>query len=416
MTKQLVRPARFVEQKTQTPIQVDGLKVGMFVSELDRPWTETPFILQGFEIRDLDDIEEITKHCEFVYVDNAEQIRLAPVERSISSGSSKRKKVHVNKTTNKMERHTAGAALADARKLTSSFMDDVRLGRQMNVQSLKKTVSECAQSILRNPDTMLWLSKMKGQDSYTSQHSLNVCFLAINFGRHLGAQEDELIRLGLCALLHDVGKMKLPTKLLQKTKPLTEKEQVLFEKHPIYGRDILLAQKDIFDGAVDVAYAHHEHMDGSGYPRGIEAGGIGDFTRIVAICDQYDTLTTDRPASRGRASRQALRFIYDHRGSWFDKRLVQLFIEFIGLYPSGSLVELKNGSVALVVGTNHRHRHLPKLLVLTDENKQKQTEKILNLEKLVGNQDCGQLIAKTLPNGSFGFRLEDYIEKGLMID
>jgi len=263
---------------------------------------------------------------------------------------------------------------------------------------------------------MFWLSKMKSRDNYISQHSLNVCLLAINFGRHLGAQEDELTKLGICALLHDVGKVKLPTRLLQKVEPLTEKEEVIFKKHPILGRDILLAQKNLYNGAVDVAYAHHEHMDGSGYPRGIDAGGIGDFTRIVSICDKYDALTSDRPASTGRSSRRALRFIYDHSGSMFDKRLVHLFIECIGLYPSGSLVELKNGSVGLVVGTNHRHRHLPKVLLLTDEHKRRQTEKVLILEKLVNDKQSNQLIARVLPNGSFGFRLEHYIEKGLQIN
>lgn len=417
MNKRVVRPARFVEQKTKTPIPVSGLQVGMFVCELDRPWTETPFILQGFQIRSVEDIQEIAQHCEFVYVDNAEQIRLGPVERDVSNRKkSKPRKAFANKTSNRQEKAKATSALSSARRLTSSFMDDVRLGKSIDVREIKKTVSECVQSILRNPDAMLWISKIKSKDSYTSQHSLNVCILAINFGRHLGAPEDELTKLGISALMHDIGKMRVPSDILHKADHLSDEERKTFEQHPVYGRDILLQQEDLYHGAVDVAYAHHEHIDGSGYPRGIKAGGISDFTRIVAICDQYDALTSDRPASKGKSSRAALRYLYDHRGTKFDERLVHHFIECIGLYPSGSVVELKNGCVGLVVGTNYRHRHLPKVLLLTDENKQKQAERIINLAKLIDNQDSDLLIARVLVNGAHGIRLEEYIEKGLMLD
>lgn len=416
MNKRVVRPARMVEQKTKTPVAVDGLKVGMFVSELDRPWTDTPFILQGFEIRSIEDIDEIAKHCEFVYVDNAEHVLLAPVERGDGSKKIKARKTFVSKTTNRQEKTRAAAAISGARKLTSSFMDDVRLGKSINMKEIKKTVSECVQSILRNPDAMLWMSKIKDKDNYTSQHSLNVCILAINFGRHLGAPEDELSKLGVSALLHDIGKMRLPKDILHKAGPLNPQEQETFEKHPIYGRDLLLQQEGIYHGAVDVAYAHHELLDGSGYPRKIKAAGISDFTRIVTICDQYDALTSDRPASKGKSSRAALRFLYNHRGTKFDERLVHHFIECIGLYPSGSVVELQNGALGLVVGTNYKHRHLPKVLMLTDENKQKQTERIINLAKLIDNPDSKLLIARVLPNGSHGIRLEEYIDKGLMLD
>ncbi len=416
MNKRVVRPARFVEQKSKTPIPVDGLKVGMFVSELDRPWTETPFILQGFEIRSVEDIEEIAAHCDYVYVDNAEHVFLAPVERSTDGGKAAKKRTFVNKTSNKQEKSRATAALSNARKLTSSFMDDVRLGKSIDVKQIKATVSECVQSILRNPDAMLWMSKIKDKDSYTSQHSLNVCILAINFGRHLGAPEDDLGKLGVSALMHDIGKMRIPTDILHKAGPLTAEEQATYEKHPVYGRDILLQQDGLYHGAVDVAYAHHEHIDGTGYPRQIKAAGISDFTRIISICDQYDALTSDRPSSAGKSSRAALRYLYDNRGKKFDERLVHHFIECIGLYPAGSVVELKNGCIGLVVGTNYRHRHLPKVLVLTNEEKQKQSERIINLGKLVDNPDSNLLIARVLPNGSHGIRLEEYIEKGLMLD
>ena len=162
-------------------------------------------------------------------------------------------------------------------------MDDVRLGRGIDIKEVKATVSECVRSVLRNPDAMLWMSKLRSKDEYTSEHSFNVGLLAIAFGRHLGASEEDLNKLGIAGMLHDVGKMQTPSDILLKDGKLSDEEFDLMKMHAQQGRDILLSHRNVYHGAIDVAYGHHENLDGSGYPRGIKSGGITDFTRIVAL-------------------------------------------------------------------------------------------------------------------------------------
>ncbi len=389
----------------------------MYVSELDRPWLETPFILQGFKITSLEEIETIAEHCEFVYVEGYEDTWAAAEERTSSVKSSKTKvKPYTTSATNKQEFSRASAAHSTATQLTRSFMDDVRLGQGINIKDVKSSVSECVSSIMRNPDAMMWMSKIRKKDEYTSEHSVNVGLLAITFGRHLGASEEDLNKLGLAGMLHDVGKMRTPNEVLNKEGQLTNEEFDIMKFHAQHGRDILIAHKDVYHGAVDVAYSHHEALDGTGYPRKIKAAGITDFTRIVTLCDVYDAITSERVYKKGRSSLEALKILYQNKGTKYDEKLVGEFISCIGLYPPGSIVELQNGQVGIVISTNYRNRHLPKVLLLRDESKMPVPEKVINLERFAQSNELGNMIKTVIPNGSHGIRIESYIQKGLTID
>lgn len=414
--KTVVRPGRVIKEKKVVQMPVSALKIGMYVRELDRPWLETPFILQGFPIQTIEDIEEIAKHCEWVVVEVGEEEWQPAQERALQAERIQRSQPLPPTTTRKDELRNAQSAHANARTLTRSFMDDVRLGRAIDIKEVKATVSECVRSVLRNPDAMLWMAKLRDKDFYTSEHSLNVGLLSIAFGRHLGASEEDLNKLGIAGMLHDVGKMQTPQEVLLKEGSLSHEEFVLMKQHAQQGRDILLSHRNIYQGAVDVAYGHHENLDGSGYPRGVKSGGITDFTRIVALCDVYDAITSDRVYKRGASSLNALKIIQDQTGKKFDARLAQEFIECIGLYPPGTVVELHSGELGIVTSTNYRHRHLPKVMVLRDAQKQPCQERILNLEKAAAAGFTEQLIKNVLPNGTQGIRVETFIEKGLTLD
>ena len=117
---------------------------------------------------------------------------------------------------------------------------------------------------------MLWMSRIREQHNYTVEHSLNVCVLAIAFGRYLGLDELELNQLGLCGMLHDVGKMRIPEEILNKAGDLNDAEWQVMQQHAVFGRDLLVSTPDIYSGAIDVAYSHHERVDGKGYPRGLK--------------------------------------------------------------------------------------------------------------------------------------------------
>ncbi|MEE8056709.1 MAG: HD-GYP domain-containing protein [Pseudomonadales bacterium] len=416
MKKTIVRPGRTIKENLKTPIPVSGLKVGMYVCELDRPWLETPFILQGFKITSLDEIDTISEHCEFVYIEGKEDAWLQAEERSVSDKPRARIKTYTNISTNKQEFSRAASIHNNARQLTRSFMDDVRLGQGIDIKEVKISVSECVSSILRNPDAMMWLSKIRKKDDYTAEHSLNVGMLAISFGRHLGASEEDLNKLGFAAMLHDVGKMRTPIEVLNKTGIFTEEDFDIMKRHPQHGRDILMAHKNVYHSAVDVAYSHHEALDGTGYPRSIKASGITDFTRIVTLCDVYDAITSDRLYRQERSSLEALKILYQNKGTKYDDKLVTEFICCIGLYPPGSVIELHNGKVGIVISTNYRNRHLPKILLLRDENKMPTPEKVINLEQFAKTNDQTHMIKTVIPNGAHGIRIEHYIEKGLTIE
>lgn len=412
----VVRSGRTVKQKTKMPIPVSGLKVGMYVSELDRDWLDTPFVMQGFTISSLEEINTISKYCEFVYIDNVEDTWLKAEERAVPSQPKPRVKRYENTVSNKQEYDRAASIHGAARNITRSFMDDVRLGRGINMNEVKSTVSACVSSILRNPDTMMWMARIRNRDEYTMDHSLNVGLLSISFGRHLGFSEEDLNKLGIAGMLHDVGKMRTPLEVLNKEGDLSRDESNIMQYHAQHGRDILMAHKNVYHGAVDVAYSHHEALDGTGYPRKIKASGITEFTRIITLCDVYDAITSERVYKKGRSSLDALKVLYQNKGTKFDENLVDQYISNIGLYPPGSIVELRNGQVGIVVNTNYRHRHLPKILLVRNEEKGSMPETVLNLELSAKNNEATHMIRTVVPNGAHGIRIENYIKNGLTID
>lgn len=391
-------------------ISIADLKVGMTVCDLDRPWLETPFAVQGFTIYSAADIAEIARYCRQVWVDADDQgrprIERLPGQPLALPGTAPNTGPGLG---------AAHAAQIRTRQLTRSFLDDVRLGRAIDMKAVKATVSEMVANVLHDPEATIWVARIRDYDQYTSEHCVNVGLLAILFGRHRGASEEDLHRLGVAGILHDVGKMQTPLEILNKEGRLDDDELSVMQKHAVQGRDILIAHRSVAPGAVDVAFSHHEALDGSGYPRGLKANGISELTRIVTLCDVYDAMTSDRVYKRGVASLASMQLLYRMRGSKFDTRLTELFIQCIGVYPPGTLVELASGEIGIVLSRG-KHRHLPRVLVVRDADKQPAPERVVNLEKLAGADPERQLIHAPLPNGSHGIRLEHYIEKGLALN
>lgn len=415
MDRREVQPGHVDASRQTVKIHISELKIGMYVSKLDRDWLETPFLMQGFVVESLDDIDTVAEYSEYIWVDAVQETWVPPEERAILGPKPKAKITYINKVSADQERAAVVNVYREARRLTKTLLDDVRLGGVINTEQAKSTVKDCVQSVLRNADALLWMSRMRSEDEYTSEHCLNVCILAIAFGRHLGMSEPELEKLGLCGLLHDVGKMRVPHEILNKPGELTPKEFNMIKAHTVHGRNLLMSSPGIFHGAVDVAYSHHERIDGTGYPRKLKASGISDFARIIAIVDAYDAMTADRCYSRSIPSTDALKNIFKDRGTHFDERLALEFMKCVGLYPPGSLVELVNGSVGIVLETNHRYRHLPRVIVVHDQHGKLEKEQVLNLAEIEqGNLDKSFLVKRALRDGSHDVFVRDYKEKGLV--
>ncbi len=382
-------------------IHVYELKIGMYVSELDIPWEESPFVLQGFDIKSHVDIKAIQDICDYVVID---PVRQKTVHGDITADSEQSFLKAFNKSEETYQQTST---------LVKNMMDDIRFGNQLNGTAAKKAVAECVDQVLESPDTMLLFTQLKNQDEYTSQHSLNVCILSILLARQLKYSIEELNQVGLCGLLHDMGKMKVPLEVLNKPGKLSKEEQKIMRSHTTLGRNIIMSARDVFPGAVDVAYGHHEHLDGSGYPRGLDASGISMHTRIVSIVDTYDAITSDRVYKKGRLHLEAISILMKYRNIQFDDSLLINFIDCIGIYPVGSPVEMTNGEVGVVVEANLKNKTRPKILMLTDHNKAFIDSFFLELK--TGPKDSnGELykINKVLRKDEYGLDLYQLNQQG----
>jgi putative nucleotidyltransferase with HDIG domain len=372
-------------------IDVNDLEHGMFVSELDRPWTETPFLLQGVLIESREDIAEIQRLCDHVYID-VERSRevIAPKLHTLAVNPPQAEKPKINEVSVQVVEHEQEAfrkELKVARKVhhrTRGYIDqlleDVRLGNSLDTDTAKQLVGEMADSISRSPNAMLWLTHMKKRDEYTTVHCMNVCILALTFGRSLGLERTKLDQLGLGALLHDIGKMHVPLEILNKPGKLTDEEFDIVKTHSMSGYNLLHQKEDMPREVLDIVRSHHERINGRGYPDGLTGDLIDQLVQITSIVDVYDAITSDRCYHDGIAPHDALKNMFDWAGDNFAADLVEQFIKCLGIYPIGSMVELNTGHIGIVVSASEKTRLRPIILVVIKKNGQRyDVPRLLNL-------------------------------------
>lgn len=424
-------------QVIESKVDVISLEIGMHVVRLDRPWEETNFLLQGFVIQDQADIDSLRAQCEFVFIEgriageeypkykasgNRKLSRLLDLFRkkqtpdAPSEPAPRRRVKYINKVNTGQEMESAVMSFEEAQLTAKSIMSGLRMGRTLDLNNARMVVNDCVDSVLRNESALLLLTKIKHQDEYTAEHCINVAILAASFAKHLGLLEGEIRNLALCGLLHDVGKTRIPLNILNKPGSLTAEEFEVMKQHTTHGRTILMGTKNFLNTAVDVAFSHHERLDGSGYPRGLNAQQIPYFAKIIALVDAYDAITSNRAYGRGRASMQALDIIHRHRGTQFDEELSDAFIQMIGIYPPGSIVEMVSGEVAIVVQSYPKQKLRPKvLLVLNADKTPTGSSRLLDLRFQSDDETHIDLqISKEVPDGTYGIVLQDYVDEGLI--
>jgi len=425
--------------KKKVPVQ--ELRLGMYVSELDRHWRETPFLFQGFAIQSEEQIEELKRYCQYVYIDTEEGYDVSPKRRPAATPSlniripEEKTREPVHNMEQVLERFTPGhrrppryqdvstieeeigharEIVTETREAVYTIMDDVRLGRSINTAGAKKIVANMVDSVIRNPDALMCLNQLKKKDEYTALHSLRVCVLALAFGRHLDLSNEELNLLGIGALLHDIGKMKVPNDILNKPGKLTDEEFDLMKSHVPRGVEILEQNHGISQASVDVARFHHERYAGGGYARGSKGENIGLFGSIGGIVDCYDAITSDRSYHTGMSAHDALKKMYSWRGRDFQPLLVEQFIQCMGIYPIGSVVELNTGGVGVVISINRKRRLKPKVaLVLSPDKTPLSPVKVIDLMHQAGESRGHEVeIRKVLPPGEYGVVPTNYIPLG----
>jgi HD-GYP domain-containing protein (c-di-GMP phosphodiesterase class II) len=362
-------------------IQINSseLQLGMYVSGLDRPWLEVPFPVQGFRIESPEDILRIQKYCQYVYVDSTKSVvpggkitRKAPLRprktnQQIFRG--RRLKAYQDSTTWSEEFPRAKLAVDALMATVDTIFAQVSQGAALDVVKVKQSVDPMIDSISRNPDACIWLARMKQQDTYTYQHSVGASIWAVALGRQLGLPKPDLRSLAVGGLLFDIGKLRVNPELLGATRTLTDEEFAELRSHVSRGVEMIansgLMNKDV----LDMVSHHHERHDGSGYPGGLQGDNIPVFARIAAIVDCYDAITSHRSYARAIPPSAAIKKLYEWRDVEFQAELVEEFIQAVGIYPAGTLVELSSGEVAVVVAEYRTRRLRPKVMVLLDADK-----------------------------------------------
>ena len=361
-------------------IDVADLRIGMYIVDIDRPWLDTPFLFQGFPIESQKDIDWVQRTCNYVYIDAqqpqssilAGPPKIKPVRQSATEKAIRRlarKMPYRMQASFREEFKPARNIRFKAKAYLDNVFDAIRTGRNIDVAEAKQVVGSMVDSIARNPDAGLWFTQLRKKDEYTANHSLNVCVLTLVFGHHLNFTESVLNELGLGALLHDIGKMHVPLQILNKPGPLTEDELMLVKQHPTFGAEILKNTPGVSPTVVDIAYCHHERAGGDGYPRGLKAAEIGLFSKMVAVVDVYDAITSNRVYHHGMSPSDALRNMYHWQHKDFDESLVEDFIQCLGIYPVGSVVQLDSGDIGIIMSDNKEHRLRPTVMLVLDEKR-----------------------------------------------
>jgi HD-GYP domain-containing protein (c-di-GMP phosphodiesterase class II) len=396
------------------------LKVGMYISKLDRPWMGTPFLIQGFVIQDEADISELVKCCDYViidtemgekadmYLDKAPPGPVLQARQRLTSNKQidnilnlERKPVsYVTEKKTIDELPEAKAALDMASEHIGHIVEHGLRNGRLDVVEVKEAVEPILNSIIRNSDAFMWLSKMQEHAAYSYEHSVQNCALGIAFGRHIGLNKRELNTLAMGLLLMDVGKIMLPKELLFKTTPLTQKEVTIMRKHVAYTVDILRKSEGINEHVINIALTHHERYDGSGYPNGLVGTQAPTYGRMAAIIDCYDAMITSTPYRQAISEHKALQNIYNSRETLFQKELVEQFMQCMGVYPTGSLVELSSGAVAAILSQNAEQRMKPEIVMLLDDKKRPfKKRRVVDLAEQKG---MPLFIAKSLENKAYG--------------
>ncbi|BAI81575.1 metal dependent phosphohydrolase [Deferribacter desulfuricans SSM1] len=364
-------------------IPVDEIRLGITIIKTDKPWLNLSFFNKP--VTDLKIIDILKNYgVKEVYIQSDEiaedffglnkQLKNEIVQQA--------EKLDITKYTTTLKEIDELKSLHErAKKITKQLYLDARAGKSIDTEMAQKIVDTFVDSCFKKPHLVVTLSRLKSFDDYTFVHSLNVGVLSIVLGKRYGLDVVGLKNLGMGALLHDIGKMKVPDKILNKPGKLTDEEFEIMKKHPVYGYEMLKNDKNIHEDSLSAIYLHHERADGSGYPLGLREAKIPLSAKIVSIVDVYDAITSKRVYHDALIPPKALQLLFSWSEKHFNKILVKFFMEIIGIYPVGTLVLLDTGELAIVFEQSKDDPTRPKVLVITDERRKMKEPYLFDLKK-----------------------------------
>ena len=370
-------------------IPVDELRFGMYINELDRPWTDTPFIFQGFFLQTPDQMEVLQRFCKHVFVDTErvvepdkkERFAAVPLPSAAPKLAGTGRVTYYSTTTVESEFALAAESYKASEESLYSMIEEIREGETLDAALATNAARSMSDSIKRNPDALVLFSTLKEREDLIDK-ALHVSVYMVALARFLEMSEEDLAMAGLVGLLLDIGKLKIPNEVLAKRERLTPEEYVLVRSHVVHSVEILKVTPGISPEVVQGVAMHHERYDGSGYPNGVRGEELPLIPAIAGLVDTFVGLTSKRPYASPVAPSNALNMLHKWRGTAFHPVLVEQFIRCIGIFPVGAVVELNSGEIAVVIAQNPEKRLQPRIMVVRDANGNPlRPQKLLDLSK-----------------------------------
>ena len=343
----------------------------MHVHQVPGSWLAHPFWRGSFKLADARQLAQLKSAVAHVVIDTSKGLDVEAAPPSAPQ-TAYLDDVEVQDGTGleppaELELHTEGGAreaptsfqdevvrasriVAQSRGAMQSMFQDVRLGKAVDAEHCLPLVDDITSSVARNPGAIVSLARLKTSDDYTYMHSVAVCALMVTLSRQLGLNEADTREAGLAGLVHDLGKAMMPVGVLNKPGALTPEEFAIMKGHPEAGHRMLVEAKGVGAVPLDVCLHHHEKVNGKGYPKGLQGDEISLFAKMGAVCDVYDAITSNRPYKAGwDPSESITKMAQWAKDGHFDERIFQAFVKSVGIYPTGSMVKLKSGRLAIVV-------------------------------------------------------------------
>lgn len=394
-------------------INVKDLQVGMHLHGLCGSWMDHPFWRSKFTLADPKDIQRIRESgIAEVWIDTAKGLDLPTVTQKAAEEPAIKKPEEAEsrqpgktpKPVSRMEElKRAAMVCSKAKKVVVAMFQETRMGNAINAEAAGELVEEISSSVLRNPGALISLARLKTADDYTYMHSVAVCALMVALARQLGLDEKDVREAGMAGLLHDLGKALMPMEVLNKPGKLTDDEFRIIKSHPVEGHRLLAEGKKVSDIVLDVCLHHHEKVDGSGYPDRLSGDQISLFAKMGAVCDVYDAITSNRPYKAGWDPAESILKMTEWSKGHFDEKVFQAFIKSIGIYPTGSLVKLGSGRLAVVLEQSEKSLLMPRVKAFFSTKSQVYiVPELIDLsrpgvmEKIVGREDATKWGIKNL--------------------
>ncbi len=425
----------------RTKIPSDKLVAGMFVADLDRPWTGTPFLFQGFLIEHDEHLLQLRQHCKYVLVDagfstSQAQDAIAQFGNTPEKSSPGHARFFEDTLADDTEDlklqtsfipdgikltpfHTivpidaelapAGSTYARTAEVLGNLFKDFASNNILDLQEVDAVVRDMVESMVRNPDALMLISRLLQEDKAVYGHGINVAIYLVALGRHLSLPKDMLEQLGTLGLLLDIGKTRLPHELLHKEGRLTSEEFDTIKNHVSICLEILKELPDVHPDVLEGVAQHHERENGSGYPAALSKGDISLFGRMAAIADSFSAMTNPRPYAEVIPAYEALQVMINYGRDLYHPPIVEQFIRAIGIFPIGSMVELSTGEVGVVISHSKVRRLKPRVLIITHRDKTPaQSPTTLDLLHPPATYEEPPSILHGLPTGAFGLNPREY--------